>query len=176
LLSLEDGVIGGSLPTAIGALSNLEVLDMNFNLLEGPLPTQLYSLTRLTQIDLNDNLLTGPIGTGIGSLADLTFFQVQTNQLTGTLPSELQQLLALGALVSLSRGTFACTACQFVSLAPPCLGFCPFPTGVANFEENSFAGSMPAGGQLTSLTADCLEVSGRPSPPYVACECCTQCF
>jgi hypothetical protein len=98
-------VIGGSLPTAIGSLSSLEILDMNFNLLEGPLPTQLYSLTRLTQIDLNDNLLTGPIGTGIGSLADLTFFQVQTNQLTGTLPSELQQLLALGALVSLSRGT-----------------------------------------------------------------------
>jgi hypothetical protein len=114
-------VIGGSLPTAIGALSSLEILDMNFNLLEGPLPTQLYALTRLTQIDLNDNLLTGPIGTGIGSLADLTFFQVQTNQLTGTLPSELQQLLALGALLHFLEGAVLVFVRHLSHSRPCCL-------------------------------------------------------
>jgi hypothetical protein len=95
-LLLEDGVISGEIPSELGLLSQLEVIDMNFNFLRGSLPDSLFGLAQLRQLDLNDNTITGTISSEFGRLPRLEFLQLQKNMLTGTIPSELGELQQLG--------------------------------------------------------------------------------
>ncbi|KAI2494302.1 hypothetical protein MHU86_20236 [Fragilaria crotonensis] len=148
-LLLEEGLITGTIPSELGLLSLMLQIDMNFNLLRGSLPNELFNLINLTQLDLNDNELTGSFSTEIGKLTSLSFLQVENNFMTGTIPTEFGNLGLLS---------------------------------IATFHSNSFSGTMPAQvcsnttGMLMALTADCLGGPSRPSPPFVECACCTQCF
>jgi Leucine-rich repeat (LRR) protein len=174
-LALEDGLISGSIPSQYGDLKALETLDLNFNNITGTLPDSIYTLLQLRQLDLNDNAISGSLSSKLSQLTMLDFLQVhrygsrrdkqledkmeaifahpfvQTtvlcrNRMTGTIPTEV------GDLANLS---------------------------VATFESNNFQGSMPTevcALKVATLTADCLSVSGRGSPPFVVCDCCSQCF
>jgi hypothetical protein len=50
----------------------------------------------------------------------------------------------------------------------------------ATFHRNFFEGTMPdslcALPLIDDLTSDCFQVAGRESPPFVSCDCCSQCF
>lgn len=51
---------------------------------------------------------------------------------------------------------------------------------VATMQFNQLSGSVPDGicdvDTLEVFTVDCLGAPGRPSPPYVACPCCSFCY
>ncbi len=114
ILSLEEGVIEGSIPSEFSQLSDLEVLDLNFNLIGGTLPDSLYSLTRLQQLDLNANSLEGTISTLIGQLRDLDFFQIQTNNIVGTIPTEFGLLSLLGKYKSICVIMLQCACVAYI--------------------------------------------------------------
>jgi hypothetical protein len=148
-LLLEEGLISGTIPEDIGFNTKLVEVDLNFNALNGPLPETIFRLTNLEQLDINDNQFTGTISTNIIMLKQLVFLQLEQNNFQGTIPEELGNLFLLE---------------------------------VATMENNQLSGTMPElvcanrTGLLQVLTADCLGAPNRPSPPYVQCDCCTQCF
>jgi len=148
-LLLEEGLITGSIPSEIGRLNELEQIDLNFNIIGGSIPLEIYNLSKLRQLDLNDNELKGSLSSEIGKLEMLSFLQVENNVLTGTIPSEMGLLMMLK---------------------------------VATLQENLFSGSMPEelcknrNSELAVLTTTCSTFESRPSPPFVNCTCCSECF
>lgn len=161
--------IVGSLPSQIGNLSNLEVLDLSYNgNLTGTLPTQLFlltnlsklylqncgflgtipedlgNLTNLTYLVVNNNFFAGPIPASIGQLSQLIWVDISSNQLTGNLPKSLTNLT--------KAQHFHFQANNFSGI---------IPAGIFNsnmslihllLHNNSFNGPIPADvGNLTQL-------------------------
>eukprot|EP00984_Skeletonema_dohrnii_P005236 scaffold1834_cov73-Skeletonema_dohrnii-CCMP3373.AAC.1 len=77
----------GSIPTELGKLGRLELLDLNNNQLTGGIPTEL------------GQLLTGGIPTELGQLVNLERLYLDGNQLSGSIPTELKFLGSLEQLV-----------------------------------------------------------------------------
>ncbi|CAJ1943503.1 unnamed protein product [Cylindrotheca closterium] len=147
-LSLERGIITGTIPEDVGFIRGLETLDLDNNIIEGTIPLSIYRLTNLQQLDLDQNELQGTISPTIERMTNLRLLQLNSNNLSGTIPTEL------GKLPNLS---------------------------VATFERNQMDGTMPSEvcanvDVLSTLTTDCLGAPNRPSPPFVACSCCSGCF
>jgi Leucine rich repeat len=80
--------VSGSIPDAVGQLTNLIALDLDDNAIVGTLPDSLYTLTNLEAIDLNNNSLSGTISYAIGELTKLVVLQLDNNELTGKIPTE----------------------------------------------------------------------------------------
>ena len=58
---LDDNQLTGEIPSTIGNLTNLEVLNLRSNQLTGEIPSEIGQLTNLTQLVLIENQLTGDI-------------------------------------------------------------------------------------------------------------------
>lgn len=104
-LSSDGNKITGSLPLAVGNLFRLTYLDLENNKLDGPFPVQLYRLTSLRSLNLNGNNFTGSLSADIGKLSALHHLALSGNELSGSLPAELGKLTALRHL-DLSRNKF----------------------------------------------------------------------
>ncbi len=109
VLDLGGSELTGAVPTQLGALTKLTRLDLGDNKLTGVIPTQLEALTALTSLDLSDNKLTGAVPTQLGALTALTRLDLGDNKLTGAIPTQLGRLTALTSL-ALSVGN-AFTGC-----------------------------------------------------------------
>ena len=94
-LDLDENQLTGTIPEKLGDLTNLEHLYLHDNQLTGTIPEELGDLTSLTSLVLNDNQLTGTIPTELGSLTNLQYLYLNNNQLTGTIPTQLGSLTAL---------------------------------------------------------------------------------
>ena len=70
-LALSRNNLNGTLPSAIGDLTHLEVLDLAENQLSGKLPPELGSLRQLKWLYLNDNVFSGPLPTSLMNLDNL---------------------------------------------------------------------------------------------------------
>lgn len=92
ILYLSDQNLTGTIPSSIGNLTNLTLLELYNNQLTGSIPTSIENLTKLEIFDLNNNLLTGTIPAGIGNLTKLEILDLSTNQLEGTIPESLSLL------------------------------------------------------------------------------------
>lgn len=110
-LELQSLGLKGIIPTQIGDLTALEVLDLSGNQLTGSIPTQIGKLTALTELKLSGNQLgSGPpsageargvftdIPTQIGDLTKLTTLDLSHNRLWGHIPTQLGNLLELTTL------------------------------------------------------------------------------
>ena len=88
---LSDGALTGTIPSkAFGQyMTNLESIDRTGSTLRGSLPTQVGLLTKLTMLQVRLNQFDGSIPTHIGRLLELNELDVQGNALTGTIPSEI---------------------------------------------------------------------------------------
>jgi len=149
VISLEQGTLASTIPAQLGSLSNLRIIDLDFNMLTGRIPESIYGLTNLEQLDLNSNKLIGTLSNNVGNLQELRLIQLYENLMVGTVPN------SLGSLDNLV---------------------------IAEFFNNTFTGTMPqsvcdnrappAGtGAITGLTSDCF-----PGPvPQIECSCCTGC-
>ncbi|XP_062087980.1 tyrosine-sulfated glycopeptide receptor 1 [Humulus lupulus] len=86
-LYLCNNYLSGSLPTEIGQLKFLHVLELNNNSFSGTIPDQMSILTNLERLDLSKNHLTGGIPASLKGLHFLSFFSVASNDLQGPVPS-----------------------------------------------------------------------------------------
>ncbi len=97
-LELGENGLTGSLPAALGGLSNLERLSLWGNELTGPIPGELGNLESLERLTLARNGLTGPIPGEFANLAHLEWLSLAGNQLTGPVPAWLGNLPRLRRL------------------------------------------------------------------------------
>ena len=90
--------LSGTIPSALGSLSNLNWLELSSNQLTGEIPSELGNLSNLRWLILPGNQLTGEIPSELGSLSNLNTLELSFNQLTGEIPSELGGLSNLTSL------------------------------------------------------------------------------
>lgn len=80
----------------------MERISLHDNSLSGTLPTELGSLLSVAVLELHDNNLSGSIPSEVGSLRNATNIMLQSNLLTGTIPVDVSTLLP-GANATMSR-------------------------------------------------------------------------
>ena len=101
-LDLNRNNLTGSIPSALGRLTQLQYLDLSGNGLSGPLPSSVVNLTRMREVDLSNNSLQGTIpsslATVLGRFPDLRVVNLAGNELSGSLPSNLGDLRNLTGL------------------------------------------------------------------------------
>ncbi|MBC6473959.1 MAG: hypothetical protein GDA48_15075 [Hormoscilla sp. GM102CHS1] len=76
--------MSGTLPSELGSLSNLQILNLNANALSGALPSELGSLSNLQSLYLGGNDLNGTLPPELGSLSNLQRLYLGGNDLNGT--------------------------------------------------------------------------------------------
>jgi len=95
VLDLAVNQLSGSIPPAFGTFSNLIYLELDGNQLSGSIPPELANLTNLQKLYLGPNRLTGGIPPGLGDLTGLLELRLQHNRLSGVIPPQLGALLIL---------------------------------------------------------------------------------
>ena len=88
-LYLPGHQLTGSIPPALGNLSQLVHLDLSNNQLTGSIPPALGNLSQLTYLYLRDNQLTGSIPPALGNLSELQALGLSGNQFSGCIPNVL---------------------------------------------------------------------------------------
>ena len=153
-LELASNGLSGNIPSEVGALSSLRVLNLSENNdITGALPSELGNLSDLVELNIADQTgqsdrtqgLTGGIPRELGNLTSLVSLDLSWHQLSGDIPSELgnpTNLQTLNLAGNNLRGDI-----------PPELG------GLARLESlrlnhNDLGGGIPAElGQLSDLRA-----------------------
>ena len=101
-LSLQTNGLAGTLPAALGELTNLKTLDLWRNRLTGPIPAELSNLANLEVLNIAYNQLTGPIPAWLGDLTNLRTLSLGGTpfhrEVTGPIPAELGNLTNLEVL------------------------------------------------------------------------------
>ena len=88
--------VNGTLPTELFTDSGqLESLELTENSLSGTIPTEIGLLTKLWMLNLQRNMLSGTIPTEIGKLTRVSSVYLERNSLAGTLPTEIGRLKGL---------------------------------------------------------------------------------
>ena len=143
----DAGLVGG-LPSEIGGLTNLQVLDIRQNFkLGSTIPTELGLLTSLVRVDLKRSNLQGTLPTELGELSNLEVLTVEMNPITGTVPTEYGRLTNLEFL-------------QIVGTAVTG----DMPQEICEIDINR-------------LVASCKGYTGNVGPQaQFSCDCCTECI
>lgn len=97
-ISLLFNNIEGTIPSTIGDLQNLRVLELSFNKISGSLPESLGNLTKLEVLAFNGNYLSGSIPASLGNLKSLKQLHLSSNTLSGELPAYIANLGKLEVL------------------------------------------------------------------------------
>lgn len=135
LLNVANNALAFSIPTFLGALTALEVLDLSANLLTGTVPPGLFpQRSPLLSVSLSSNFLTGSVPSTLANLASLLALTIDHNKFT-SLPdlSALISIKTIDISFNLIRGYLPATL------------FASHP----NLESvvassNSFVGELPA--------------------------------
>ena len=145
VLDLHFSSLSGSIPPALGDLERLERLDLGFNQLSGDLPAELGQLTQLRELYLYSNRLSGSISPQLGDLERLERLYLRSNQLGGEIPPELSRLSRLL--------TFELGGNELTGSIPPQLGNLANLARM-NLADNQISGSIPTElGNLSNLTS-----------------------
>jgi len=88
-LTLTSLELTGNLPTVLGFLEYLQVLDLRDNSMSGPLPTSLGHLSSLEYLDVSMNDFTGTLPTSFSKLKKLESLLLAGNEFTGVVSSRL---------------------------------------------------------------------------------------
>ncbi|KAG8084911.1 hypothetical protein GUJ93_ZPchr0010g8589 [Zizania palustris] len=78
-----------AIPTELGRLTGLKILDLSNNNFSGDIPPELFNCSRLTRLNLEGNSLTGAIPSWLGRLRSLGELDLSSNAFTGRIPVEL---------------------------------------------------------------------------------------
>jgi hypothetical protein len=96
LFLAKNNFLAGKIPAKIGTLlPNLVDLSYRGTHRTGTLPTSIGNLKKLVLLDLFDNNLKGTIPTEIGQMGKLRFLFLNKNKFTGTLPKTFSKLSLL---------------------------------------------------------------------------------
>ncbi|RLM80027.1 putative receptor-like protein kinase [Panicum miliaceum] len=102
MINIGQNLLSGVIPESIGALTRLNRLFLDSNNLSGLLPSSIGNLTSLTELDASINSLEGPIPSSIGNLGELLVLALANNKLTGAIPKEIKNLSSLSIYLDLS--------------------------------------------------------------------------
>jgi Leucine-rich repeat (LRR) protein len=167
-ISLTSNNLNGTLPIEIGALANLDTLELGNNLINGSFPAEVGSLSKLRGIWMWDNQISGTLPPELGNLPMLETLTFWNNQLTGSIPPEYGNLSNLKALemgINQLSGPLPAELGNLDSLVSLRLEnnliTGALPTELGNLtkldnmvmENNQLTGSIPASfGNLSNLT------------------------
>eukprot|EP01018_Ginkgo_biloba_P012586 Gb_34148 [translate_table: standard] len=142
-LELRNMSLEGSIPSQLGNLSLLQILDLSFNRITGQIPAALGRLGRLKQLSLNRNLLEGQIPSSLGDCRGLTGLHLSKNKLGGSIPHQLGNLRNLQVLGSWGNA--------HTGIIPKALGNCSMLQAI-DLSQNNLTGTIPLEiGFLTQL-------------------------
>ena len=159
VLELFKNYLTGPIPPELGNLANLKVMNLWLNDLTGSIPREFGNLTELEELNLGRNLLKGEIPRELGRLENLVTMMLSDNELTGTIPATFGGVRNL-VWLNLSRN-------QLTGQIPATLGDLTSLTSL-KLERNQLTGQIPAAlGDLPELRELYLQgnrLSG-PIPP-----------
>ncbi|KAL4601345.1 hypothetical protein ACB092_11G266300 [Castanea dentata] len=92
ILELKGNSLTGKIPSSFGGLESLQSLYLGDNRIEGFIPKQLCKLKNLGNLDLSNNSLSGSIPNCIGSLSLLQKLYLSYNELISSIPLNLWSL------------------------------------------------------------------------------------
>jgi len=142
-LALSNNQLTGSIPASLGGLTNLFYLSLWANQLSGAIPAELGNLSALQILELADNQLSGALPATLGNLSNLYDLWLSWNDIGGAIPPELGNLSSLEYLYLWDNqltGTIPAELGNLTNLAVLSLGY------------NQLTGSVPASlGNLSSL-------------------------
>ncbi|MCP4178288.1 MAG: hypothetical protein GY756_11020, partial [bacterium] len=141
----------GTIPSEIGDLNNLIILNFASNNLSGNIPIEVWNLTNLTKLILRYNSFEGNVPSEIGNLFNLINLELLDNNLTGIIPTETWSLTNLTRL-DLGNNNFEGTI-------PPEIGNLTNLTSL-NLSRNNLSGYIPIEiGDLSNLTYLALNIN-----------------
>ncbi|XP_047309613.1 receptor-like protein 6 [Impatiens glandulifera] len=91
-IDFSGNQLEGEIPSTIGALESLYVLNLSHNALIGQIPSAIGTLTQLGSLDLSNNKLNGNIPLQLLDLTFLAVLNLSHNKLTGMIPYSRQFL------------------------------------------------------------------------------------
>ncbi|KAM7469452.1 hypothetical protein LguiA_007635 [Lonicera macranthoides] len=127
--------LGGPIPSSLGKLRNLQLLELRGNKLRGQIPSSLANITLLYALDLSSNKLEGNIPASIGNYEKLNLLDLSHNNLIGPIPNNVVSMVSLSTVLNLSRNSLT--------------GSLPVEVGrlkninVLDVSNNKFTGSIP---------------------------------
>ncbi|TQD79497.1 hypothetical protein C1H46_034961 [Malus baccata] len=99
LLSLYDNNLTGTIPKKLMELSTLSIsLDLSENYLTGSLPSEVGNLVHLTMLNVSNNKLSSAIPSTLGSCTSLEGLYLDDNKFEGTIPQSFKDLKGLEKL------------------------------------------------------------------------------
>jgi hypothetical protein len=135
-----------ALPSVIGKLSNLSILDLSDCSIGDSFPTLITNLTNLTSLNLLNCYLKGSIPLSVTNLTKLQTLNLASNQLSGSL-TPLNDLSNLTSL-NISSNLFTFTGMETIARKFPFTTYSPQNTLLTeNYNGGTF--SVSAGGVLT---------------------------
>ncbi|KAM3225328.1 hypothetical protein ACQJBY_058217 [Aegilops geniculata] len=143
-VNINNNSLSGPIPSGIGSLLMLQVLDLTWNQLSGPVPPAIFNMSRIVELSLGINNLTGHIPSNRSfSLPMLQIFDLYGNKFEGQIPLGLascQHLQLLNIAESL-----------FVDVVPTWLAKLPELTVISIGGNALFGPIPPVLGNLTTL-------------------------
>ncbi|CAB9513462.1 leucine rich repeat [Seminavis robusta] len=91
-MSLKNSMVHGYIPSLIGRLTMLRVLDLSHNKLGQAIRSEIGLLTNLKHLKLGNNSFVGQLPTELGLLTALETLDISSNLLTGQIPTEISTL------------------------------------------------------------------------------------
>ena len=88
-LNLTSRGLRGTLPSELGALSNLRQFDVAFNTLSGPLPAEIANMQALQVFVVSFNSISGTIPPSLGNQSSLQVLFLDDNHIGGPIPLSL---------------------------------------------------------------------------------------
>ena len=142
-LYLNSNNLRGKIPASIGQLKNLSWLQMFSNQFSESIPPEMGDLLNLAHLNLSNNALSGSIPSSLGKLRNLETINFGSNKLSGKIPSTFGDLTKL-RLLDLSDN-------QLSGIIPAELGSLLELTTLY-LQNNSFYGQIPSAfGNLVNL-------------------------
>ncbi|MEM7129106.1 MAG: YCF48-related protein [Chloroflexota bacterium] len=132
---LNDNLLVGTIPVALGDLTDPLSIHLYNNQLNGPIPASLGNLTSLQVLSLYRNQLSGTIPAELSKLKNLEALHLYNNQLSGVIPPELGLLSERLEVLNLSNNRLS-------GSIPSELGNLAMVLGI-HLDSNQLTGAIP---------------------------------
>ncbi len=91
-LKLTNNNLNGELPTSIGNLIHLKVLNLHNNTIKGNIPVSIGNLGKLISLNISLNIFQGNVPEEISKIESLEYLYIYSNDFIGFLPSKVNKL------------------------------------------------------------------------------------